>query len=595
MPKNYNVVASVGHIMEIKNGGSYFNTGIDPKNGFKTDYAVAPAKKEVVDELKEQVKKADFVYIATDPDREGEAIAWSLKKFLNIPKTKYKRITFHEITKKAVLKALENPSDIDDDLVSAAQARQKLDKLLGYRLSSISRKEINAKSVGRCQSAGLKLICDRENEILNFKPETYYDLYLNFSKNGEEYKAKYVGTREKLVKKLKSKDEVTKIIEDCNKLNKYTVEDIIRKEKLENPKAPFTTSTFQQEVSNKLGIGVNDAMSYAQKLFEGIEVNHQHIALITYIRTDSNEFAPEFIPILENYVKKHFGLEYYAPMRKYKKSDLAQEGHEAIRPVDLDMTPSMLKNFVKDEKLLKIYTIIYNRTIATMMASAVKSETTYSIFNGDHNFNLVSTELVFDGFKKIYAYKEDDEEDGVTLVTFNKGEMLQNTKLDYAEKQTKPPARYKESTFVNELESTGIGRPSTYGKIIKTLLDTERGYCETKDKCIVPTEKGMELSKWLDKSFSSLINIDYTSELEKDLDLIAKGKLNDQKFLEDFYNNMESSVKELNKTKMVQDKKHIIGEVKCPICGSDMYLRSGKFGEFWGCSQYPRCTGIVKK
>ena len=593
LPKNYKVMASVGHIMEIKNGGSYFNTGIDPQNKFKTNYAISPDKKEVVDKLKEQVSKSDFVYIATDPDREGEAIAWSLKKFLSIPKDKYKRITFHEITKNAVLNAIENPSDIDGDLVCAAQTRQKLDKLLGYRLSTISRKEINARSVGRCQSAGLKILVDRENEIRNFVPETYFDLYLNFTKNNTPYKAKYIGTTEKLVKKIKSKEEVDKIIGECNKTNKYVVDDIIRKEKLVNPKAPFTTSTFQQEVSNKLGIGVKDAMSLAQKLFEGIEIGGQHIALITYIRTDSNEFAPEFLPILENYVKKHFGLEYFAPMRKYKKSELAQEGHEAIRPVDLDMTPEMLKHYIKDNSLVKVYTMIYNRTLATMMASSVISETTYSILNGKHNFNLVSSELIFDGFKKIYTYKEDDEDEGVSTDTFDKGELLQNTQLNGVEKKTTPPPRFKEATFIKELESTGIGRPSTFATIVNTLLDTTRGYCTLENKNIVPTDKGMELSSWLDKSFSNLINVNYTSELEKDLDLIAKGKLDDIKFLEEFYNNMESSIKSLNKEN--RDKQHIVGEEKCPICGSNMYLRTGKYGDFWGCSQYPRCKGILKK
>lgn len=587
--KSSKVVASVGHISEIKNGGSYFNTGIEPTNKFKTNYAISKDKEEVVSKIKSLVDKADIVLIASDPDREGEAIAWSLRKFLKLDKNKYKRITFHEITKKAVLSAIENPSDIDDDLVSAAQSRQKLDKLLGYRLSPIARKQVNAKSVGRCQSAGLKLICDRENEILNFKPETYYDLFLNFTKNSNEYKAKYVGTIKELLKRITDKDIVDGVIKDCNGKD-YTVRDIITKEKLSNPKPPFTTSTFQQEVSTKLGISVKKSMEYAQHLFEGIEIKGEHIALITYIRTDSNEFAPEFLPILEDYVKSTYGEKYFAPIRKAKKSENAQEGHEAIRPVNLDMTPEILSRYISDTNLIKVYRIIYNRTIATMMASSVTSETTYEIINGKHLFNLVSKELLFDGYKKVYNYK-DDEDDDVSTDTFVKGEKLLNTKLNCVEKQTQPPARYKEATFIKELESTGIGRPSTFATIVNTILDKDRGYCEVVDKCIVPTEKGMTLSKFLDESFPNLINVNYTSELEKDLDLIAKGKLDQIDFLNEFYNTMENTIRNMPR----KPSGVVISDYRCPQCGSVMYLRNGKFGEFYGCSKYPSCKGIIKK
>lgn len=586
------VVACVGHISEIKDGGSYYNTGIEPANKFKTNYAISKDKEEVVNKLKSLVEKSDIVLIASDPDREGEAIAWSLRKFLKLDKSKYKRITFHEITKKAVLSAIENPSDIDDDLVSAAQSRQKLDKLLGYRLSPIARRCVSAKSVGRCQSAGLKLICDRENEIRNFKPETYFDLFLNFTKNSNEYKAKYVGTTKELTKRITCKDIVENVIKECEGKD-YKIRDIVTKEKLSNPKPPFTTSTFQQEVSTKLGISVKKSMEYAQHLFEGLEINGEHIALITYIRTDSNEFAPEFLPILEDYVKSTFGEKYFSPIRKAKKGENAQEGHEAIRPVNLDMTPEILSRYISDPNLIKVYRIIYNRTIATMMASSITSETTYEIVNGNHLFNLVSKELLFDGFKRVYNYKDDEDED-VSTDIFEKGEKLLNTKLNCVEKQTQPPARYKEATFIKELESTGIGRPSTFATIVNTILDKGRGYCEIVDKCIVPTEKGMTLSKFLDESFPNLINVNYTSELEKDLDLIARGKLNQVDFLTTFYTTMEDTIKGMPRpTKTSTDV--VIGEDKCPICGAIMYLRKSQYGEFFGCSRYPQCKGIIKK
>jgi DNA topoisomerase-1 len=591
--ENAVIMASVGHITEIRdNKNSYYNTGIYPDNGFKADYAVSSSKKDIVEKLKKQVEASDIVYLASDDDREGEAISWSLKKFLKIPENKYKRIKFHEITKKAVLDALANPSKIDDAYVDAAQSRQKLDKMLGYRLSQIAHKEIEAKSVGRCQSAGLKLIVQREEEIKNFKPETYFDLYLLFNKDNTEFKAKYYGTEEKEIKNFKTIDDVKIVVDDC-KQGKYNIDSIKTKEKLEYPKPPFTTSTFQQETSSKLNIGVKDAMSCAQKLFEGIEVNGKHIALITYLRTDNPEFAPEFLPILEKYVKSNYGSKYYAPIGKIKKDENAQEGHEALRPVDLDMTPEKLAQYIHDDMLLKVYDIIYKRTIATMMAPAIISETTYTINNGKHLFTLVSRELIFDGFKKIYSYEDNNDDDKPVKVKFSKDEEIKGH-LEAFEKQTTPPhKRFKESTFIKELESSGIGRPSTFATIVSTLLDKDRDYCIVKNKEIIPTEKGIELSHFLDNNFPTLININYTSELEKNLDAIAKGKISEITFLKTFYDKLEKSIKDANLTSTKKSTYTDIDE-KCPLCGAPMVLRQGKWGNFLGCSKYPKCHGVRK-
>lgn len=587
---SYIVMASVGHISEIKNSGLY-NMGIDPENKFKADYVVSVDKKDVVSKLKEQVALADMIYIASDPDREGEAIAWSLKKFLKIPDEKYQRVTFNEITKKAVLQAFENPRKIDDNLVSASQARQKLDKIVGYRLSPISRKQVSARSVGRVQSAGLKLIVDREKEITDFIVETYFDLSLLFSKNNVVFKAKYVGTIQEEVKRLNSIEDVERVVNDCKKTNIYQVDKIETKEKLSNPKAPFTTSTFQQEVSNKLGIGVKNAMSYAQKLFEGIDVNGQHISLITYHRTDNAEFSLEFLPVLESYVKETYGDKYFAPIRKAKKSENAQEGHEAIRPVDLEMTPEKLATYIYDDRLLRVYEIIYKRTVATVMASSITSETTYTIKNDNHLFNLVSKEQLFDGYKKIYGSFEDKDEDAPTKETFSVNEIVDNPTLEALEKHTTPPARYKESTFIKELETKGIGRPSTFASTVETLLSESRGYCAIKDKTMVPTDKGIALSNFLDKSFSDIININYTSELEKDLDLIASNKLNEIEFLTTFYNKLNESIK---KVEPVESVKTETSDKTCPICGKALLYRTGKYGPFLGCSGYPKCKHIEK-
>lgn len=588
LPSNYVIKASVGHISEINDSGLH-NFGIDPNDNFKADYKISNDKKDVVKELKNQVDLCSKVIIATDGDREGEAIAWSLKKFLKIPESKYERVTFHEITEKAVLKAIDNPGKIDDDLVLASQSRQKLDKIVGYRLSPIARRQISARSVGRVQSAGLKLIVEREEEIKNFVPETYFDLFLNFFKNQVEFKAKYVGTAQKEVKKLASLDEVKAIVADCKKTNTYTVNNIETKEKLSHPKQPFITSTFQQEVSNKLGIGVKQAMAYAQKLFEGIDINGKHIALITYIRTDSPEFAPEFLPELESYVKTNYGDKYYAPVRKSKKAENVQDGHEAIRPVDLSMTPEKLSKFVQDASLVKVYDIIYKRTVATSMASAITSETTYEIKNDVHLFNLVSKELIFDGYKAVYgSFEEKDEE--TTKETFKVGEVLKQTTLEALEKKTTPPSRYKEATFIKELESRGIGRPSTFASTVDTILSESRGYCVVEDKFIVPTEKGMSLSHFLDKSFPDIINVNYTSELEENLDLIASGKLNDIDFLTSFYKKLEESVKKVQPNEVVSQATDKI----CPDCGKKLVYRTGKYGPFLGCSGYPSCRHIEK-
>lgn len=588
LPKNYVVMASVGHISEISDGSGYCNTGIDVENNFEPNFKVSKGKQSVVKDLKEQVKLADLVYIATDPDREGEAIAWSLKKFLKIPDSKYQRITYHEITKNAVLKAIENPRKIDNDLVNAAHARQKLDKLLGYRMSNIARRNVNAKSVGRCQSAGLELIVDKEDSIRNFIPEKYGELVAYLKKGKQEFKAKYFDLNNKDKKPTYEQCvEASNIIDSSlKKGNKFRVDNVERKEVKSSPKAPFITSTFQQEVSSKLGIGVEQAMSYAQKLFEGINVGGEHIALITYIRTDDASFSPEFEEALERYVKDTYGSKYFSKVKKAKNNENAQAGHEAIRPVDLSMTPSKLKGYINDEKMIKVYDIIYRRTVACAMSQSITSETIYTLSQSGFAFGMVSKELVFDGYQKVYNYK-DKEDNEIIKETFEIGEEVKCIGLEVEQKETNPPSRYKEATFIKELEKTGIGRPSTYATILKTLKDESRGYCTIQNKCIVPTEKGIDLVRFLKDKFPDLINVEYTSNMEKDLDKIANGKLDQVQFLQSFLNNMEEAIKKAN----IEDE----GDSRiCPKCGAPMKVRRGKFGAFWGCTKYPECNGVIK-
>lgn len=581
--KNATVLASKGHITEIKDGGKYWNTGIDPENNFKTNYAVSSSKKQVVEKLKEAVAKAEKIFICSDPDREGEAIAWHLKTQLKIPDAKYSRATFHEVTKPAVLAALEKPRKIDEDLVDAAKSRAVIDKMVGYRLSPIARQYTDSLSVGRCQSAGLKLIVEREDEINNFVVEKYFDLYVNFTKNKSKFKAKYTGTTKKEVKRITDQKIIDQIKADC-KGKDFVVNSIEKKEQKESPKPPFTTSTFQQEANKVFGMSVDTAMSCAQKLFEGINIMGSHTALITYIRTDDTSMSPEFAETLAKFVIEKYGTKYYAPVKKGTKTEGSQEAHECLRVVDLNMTPKDLADYISDKNLLKVYKLIYERTVMSSMAPAIISDTQYNIHNGDHVFVMHSREVIFDGYRKIHVSEEDEiSKDDVVKEVFEKGEKLENAVLKEELKETTPPKRYTQATFINELDKRGIGRPSTYQTILKTILAEDRGYCVMDNKSITPTPKGISLSRFLDKAFPNLINLNYTKELEEKLDLIATGKTKYLDFLNDFYKTLEESADKVT-----------AAAPTCPKCGKPLVLRKSKYGKFWGCTGYPNCTYIKK-
>ena len=576
---NARVIASVGHIMELANGGSYYNTGVDPKNDFKMNIKVSDKKKDVVTKLKAQVDWADLVVLMSDPDREGFVISWSLIKFLKLPKTKYIRAITHEITPKAVVDAIENPVKMDNDLVDAGLARLTLDKMLGYRLSPIAKTYVGARSVGRCQSCGLKIIADREREIQNFIPETYFDLYLNFKKNTTEFKAKYVGTPANPIDHLKSQKEVDAVKALCT--SDYTIEGIDQKQKQEAPKPPFNTPNFQQEAASKLGLSVKDAMSIAQKLFAA--------GRITYMRTDDDTVSPEFIPVLENFIKTTYGAKSYNKPRVGKKTGDEQAGHECLRITDPALTPEKFEKIESNPLLYKVYKMIWQRTIAACLPNAVVSETGYLINNNGQKFLLTSKELITEGFKTVYSYKEDDEEDAeVVKETFKKGEKLTNTALADEKKTTKPKPRLTEATLVKELQKQGIGRPSTYATIVETVLSPSRGYAEKDGKSIKPTDKGMELASFLDRSFNNIIKLDYTREMEESLDKVAAGKMTKTQFLTEFYTTMESTIKANPELKAATTTDKI-----CPECGKPLVVRRSKHGKsFLGCSGYPKCHHI---
>ena len=577
-----NVMASVGHIMEVANGGTYHNSGIEPTKDFELNLKVSADKYKVVEQLKTQAKTADLVYLMSDPDREGEVISWSLVKFLKLPKTKIRRAVTHEITPKAVVKAIENPIPIDNNLVDAGLARMTLDKMLGFVASPIAKTYVGAKSVGRCQSVGLKLVVDREKEIQNFVPETYFDLYVNFEKNKTKFKAKFAGNNTiGNVDHLNSQKEVDAIKANCTK--DYVIEAIKKKEKEESPKPPFCTATFQQEASSKLGLKVKDAMAIAQKLFEA--------GRITYMRTDDTAFAAEFTPILQSYIEGVYGKKAWTKPRIGKKQENAQEGHECLRVTDPSLTPDEYNKLDANNLNQKVYKLIWQRTIAAALPNAKISETQYLIDNNGEKFILVSKEITSLGYREVYSYKDDDTKDdsGVVKETFAKGEVLKNCKLEDVKKQTKPSPRYTEATLIKKLETSGVGRPSTYATIVETVLSATRGYAELQDKSIVPTERGMQLAAFLDRNFNNIINIDYTKKMEESLDKIASGKETKLEFLTEFYNTLENTIKNNSE---ISASAQTTDEV-CPLCGAPMVVRRSRFGSlFLGCSKYPKCRGI---
>jgi len=573
------VKATIGHFTKLKDGTGYYNTGIHVDNDFKMDFIIDSAKKDNVIELKQQVKLADFIYLCSDGDREGEAIAWSCVKYLNIPKSRYKRAFYRAITKKDIFEAIENAIDIDYNLVDAAHARQCIDKLIGYRLSSIAKKNVGAKSVGRVQSPALKMIVDREKEIMNFKPETYYDLFLHFkSESNKDFKAKYCNKKGEPIS-FKSKDEIDAVINEC-KESHNVVCSVENKLRYENPKNPFSTATFQQECSNKIGLTVKQSQDTAQALYDK--------GFISYHRTDSEAFEEEFENVLKDYVSKTFDKEYVSgTVTRGKVDDSAQLGHEALHVTDLTLTPDVFAKQINNDLLAKVYKIIYNRTIACALKPAVYSTTRYILNNVKyikHYFVMNSKELKFAGYRTVYGSYVDEEDEDLIKESFEEGYQTSSDTYESVEKTTTPPKRFAEATFVKEMKDAGIGRPSTYATTIETIKSDSRGYCVVEDKCLKPTELGIKLSDFLDERFSDLVGVQYTAEMEKDLDDIATGKIKAVEFLDDFYSKLEH---------LAQSSKDV--EMICPNCGAPMKLRKNKQNGnvFLGCSRYPDCKTIV--
>lgn len=579
---DYKVVSSKGHIRDLTTKGKY-GLGVDLDNDFKPSYEVIKGKTKDVKELKKLVDSASHVYLATDPDREGEIISWHLKDELNIDDDKYDRVTFREITKDVVLKSINEPSKIDMNLVKGAETRRILDRIIGFRLSKLMQYKTGGKSAGRVQSVALKLIVDREREILAFVPKEYWTIEADF----KDFTAELVKYKNEDIE-INTELEADEIISKLS--NSFTIDKIEEKEKLKQPKEVFKTSTLQQLASTKLNFAASKTMKIAQKLYEGIDLSKEIVGLITYMRTDSVRVSPEFVNATKKYISDTFGDNYAGIYKVAKKKDGVQDGHEGIRPTDIRKTPESIKTFLTPDEY-KLYKLIYIRALASLMAPAKVKATTVTFLNNDYLFKTTGQILTFDGYLKVYGDYEESEDKLLPNFKDYKSNVIPASSINKYQHFTKPASRYTESSLIKELESLGIGRPSTYATIISTLKDHE--YVKVDDKKFIPTEIGIETTDKLQEYFSDIINVSYTANMEQDLDEIAEAKKDNIKVLHEFYDKfapiMDDALKNMEKKQPVST-----GE-SCPNCGSDLVIRKGKFGEFVACSNYPTCKYIKKE
>ena len=576
----YKVVSSKGHIRDLATTGKY-GLGVDVDNDFKPNYIPIPGKQKVISELKKLSKDSDKIYLATDPDREGEAISWHLKEALNIKDSEYERVLFHEITKDKVLEAFKEPRKIDYDLVKSQETRRILDRIIGFRLSKLMQSKTGGKSAGRVQSVALKLIVDREREIEAFNSEEYWTVTSVF----KDFEADLFNYKEEEIK-LSNEEEADKVINSLGK--DFKVISVEQKEKNKKARPPFITSTMQQDASNKLNFNAKKTMSLAQKLYEGIDIGSETVGLITYMRTDSIRLSDQFIKESYKYINDTYGKEYVGYVKTTKKKDNVQDAHEAIRPTSIFRTPEKMKQYLtKDE--YKLYELIYYRALASIMSDAKVNSTTVVLRNNDYDFKATGQVLLFDGYLKVY--KEFESSEDKALPKLEKNELLEAIDITKEQHFTQPPARYTEAKLIKEMEELGIGRPSTYATVIDTIK--EREYAELVDKKFVPTKIGFETTDKLQEFFSGIINVEYTANMETDLDKIALEKEDNIKVLHRFYDSFEPLVKKAF-GEMEKNKAEETGEM-CPECGSPLVIRKGKFGEFVACSNYPTCKYIKKE
>ena len=585
---NYTIEASFGHIRDFPKNV----LGFDVTKNFEPSFVVIPEKKKVVDKLNEIAKKCAKVYLASDPDREGEAIAWHVRQVLKVDDDKIQRIEFNEITPKAVKYAVEHPRKIDIDRVKAQQTRQILDRLVGYKISPVLWEKLrnNHLSAGRVQSVALRMICEREDEIEAFKPVEYWTISAELQKENATFEAELQKYLDKKIE-LKNEEDTNKAVEYLNdKSTKFIVDKISKRETTRKPSPPFITSTLQREASSKLGYGVAKTMQIAQKLYEGIELGSDGaVGLITYMRTDSVRISDDAQVAAKEFIVENYGEKYYPEtpndyVKAGKKN--VQDAHEAIRPSYPSRTPQSIKSYLTSEQY-RLYKLIWDRFMSSQMQNASIANTSIDIKAGDYTFKAGTSSIIFDGFLKLYSEEDDDAKKSIPEM--KKGDVLKRNKINPKQHFTQPPPRYSEASLVKALEEHGIGRPSTYAPII-TKIQT-KGYVEKIEKALAPTLLGRTVSKQLVEHFKEVMDYDFTAGMENQLDEIADKKAKSEKVLKDFY---DPFVKIVAAAKQNMERINIESDIKCPNCGKPMVVRTSRFGsQFLGCSGYPECKTMM--
>ncbi|MDK0956607.1 type I DNA topoisomerase [Clostridium perfringens] len=581
--KNYVVEASMGHVRDLPKS----QLGVDIENEYNPKYITIRGKGELLSKLRKLAKKSDKIYLATDPDREGEAISWHLANVLKIDENENCRIEFNEITKDAVKNSIKHPRKINCNLVDAQQARRVLDRLVGYEISPLLWRNVKwGLSAGRVQSAALKLICDREEEIKKFNPEEYWTVDVKLKKGKKSFPVKLTTKNKKKIE-IKNKEQADQIIDEL-KENEYIVSKIKKGTKNKNPLAPFTTSTLQQEASKKLNFMTKKTMSVAQQLYEGVEVKKfGTVGLITYMRTDSVRISKEAQEKALNFIDETYGKEYVPEEpRVYKGKKNIQDAHEAIRPTYVEITPEIAKANLSNDQY-KLYALIWKRFIASQMATCILNTNSLEIKNGDYTLRASGSTIKFDGFMKVYEYISGEEEESVLLPELEENEVLKEELIEGKQHFTQPPARYSEAAFVKLLEEKGIGRPSTYVPTISTLIS--RKYVDREKKILIPTELGFIVNDILSNYFKQIVDTDFTAEMEVKLDNVEAGKESWTHIVDEFFTplkeDIEKAEKEISKV-IIEDK---VSDVPCDKCGRLMVIKHGRFGDFLACPGYPEC------
>lgn len=581
------VVASMGHIRDLPKS----KLGVNIENNFEPEYINIRGKGDLIKSLKKDAKSAKKVYLATDPDREGEAIAWHLAHILDIPEESKSRVTFNEITKTAVQKAIKEPRQIDINLVNAQQARRVLDRIVGYKISPVLWKKVRkGLSAGRVQSVAVKLIVDRENEIESFIPEEYWNIiaHLLDTKSKKKFEAKLVGKDNKKIE-IHTKEEVEEILNSINDA-KFIVSDVKKGERKRNPAPPFTTSTMQQEASRKLNFSLKKTMSVAQTLYEGVKIPEKGtVGLITYMRTDSTRISEEARKIAKEVIEGTYGPKYYEN-RYYKTKADAQDAHEAIRPTYIEINPDQIKESLTNDQY-KLYKLIYNRFLASQMKSEIFDTLAITLNANNYNFKANGQAIKFKGFMTLYVEGTDEKEDVVGQIPLLEvAQGVKKEKIDSKQSFTEPPPRYTEASLVKALEEKDIGRPSTYSPTITTII--ARRYIEKESKQLVPTELGKIVNKLLTENFPDIINVEFTADIENEFDEIAEGKENWKQMISEFYAPFEKVLEKVEKELEHVELEEEVSDVPCEKCGKMMVVKYGRYGKFLACPGYPECKNV---